>query len=80
LATTANGERLTLSLNRGQDAAKVTSAMRGNNARFVGDNKEAGSSGIAHDSVGEEECTVSADRKASRNFCQLLPDNDKTLS
>jgi len=50
--------------------------MRGNNARFASETKEAGLSGIVHDSVGEEACTVSAERQVSRSFGQLLPDNE----
>ena len=49
--------------------------MRGNNARFASETKEVGLSGIVHDWVGEEPCTVSAERQVSRGFGRLLPGN-----
>jgi len=79
MATTANWARFTQSLDQGQDTAKVTPAMPGNTARCASETKEAGLSGIVHDSVGKEACTLSAERQVCRRLCQLLPDNDKTL-
>jgi len=69
----------TQSFNHGQETVKVTCAMRGNNARFASETKETGLSGIVHDWVGEEACSVSAERQVSPSFGRLLPNNDKIL-